>query len=84
MATNQESLQASLRARSSSTANLTFNGDWIAVFNFDSIPAGTFSERMLRWINARLSASHPTLAMAQSAYAASKSVTRWSDIRDVT
>jgi hypothetical protein len=84
MATNQESLQASLRARSGSTKNLTFNGDWHAVFDADSIPAGMFNERLLNWINFRLSSSHPSLPMAQAAYAASKSVVRWSDITNVT
>ncbi len=84
MATNAESLQASLRARSGSTKELEFSGDWHAVFDFDSIPAGTFNERLLNWINFRLTQSYTSLLRAMQEYAASKSVTRWSDITNVT
>ena len=84
MATNQESLQASLRARSGSAANLTFNGDWHAVFDADAIPVGMFNGRLLNWINFRLTTTYPRVQEAQAAYAASKSVVRWSDITNVT
>lgn len=83
MPKNQESLHDALRTRSGSVKNLTFNGDWVAVFDADGISAGTFNERLLKWINFRLSASHANLAGAQAAFAASKSVTRWTDITSV-
>lgn len=83
MATNQESLQASLRARSGSTDELSFNEDWIAVFDADAIDPGMFNERLLMWINAELTASYTSLLRAQSEYAASQGVTRWSDLTTI-
>lgn len=61
--------QASLRAVTGSTTNETYDGDWNKLFDLDSIPVGTTDERMLQWINAKLTRSYTNLAEAQQALA---------------
>jgi hypothetical protein len=42
-----------------------------------TVAAGTFNERMLRWINIVLSATHNNLPSAMQAYAVNKSAFNW-------
>ncbi len=81
MATNQEGRQAGVRAITGTA--LTYNGDFEALFDHESIPAGTFNGRLLAWINARRSASFTSLPQAMAAYAAAHGFTRWSDINTI-
>lgn len=78
---NQSKRQAAVRALSSSA--LDHNGDWHALFDLDSIAAGTFNERLLAWLNAQLSASHAGLPEAQAAYADALGAISWSALDDV-
>lgn len=81
MTTNQEGRQAGVRTITGTSR--TYNEDWIALFDHESIAAGEFNERLLAWINGRLGTSYASLLQAQSAYAAAHSFTRWSDINTI-
>lgn len=61
--------QASIRAVTGSTTNETYDGDWHKLFDRASIPAGTLDERLLRWINAKLTKSYTSLPEAMQALA---------------
>lgn len=61
--------QASIRAVTGSTTNETYDGDWNKLFDRAGIAAGTTDERMLRWINAKLTKSFTNLPEAQQALA---------------
>lgn len=76
---SQQSLrQASIRAVTGTA--LTYEGDWHALFTMDGISSGftdsqgvfrpaTYDERLLAWINLKLSASYVNLPEAQQALA---------------
>lgn len=78
MNTNQELRQASVRAVTGTT--LTYNGDWMALFDMEGIAAGPFNQRFLAWINARLSSAYTELNGAKAAFAAAEGVARFADI----
>lgn len=78
---SQGTLQASIRAVTGTA--LSFNGDWLALFDAAGIPAGTFNERLLQWLNAQMGTSYASLPGAQAAYAASQGATTWSAIRSI-
>ena len=68
---SQQSLrQASIRAVTSTAHD--YNGDWHALFDAAAIGPGTYEERLLQWINARLSASHTEINGAMAAFAAAE------------
>ena len=67
MATNSEAKQASVRGVTSTTG--TYNEDWLALFTARSIPAGTFNERLLAYINGELSTSYTDINLALQAFA---------------
>jgi hypothetical protein len=75
-------LQASIRA-STGTAH-PLQGDWLALFVAAGITTGSFNERMLRWLNAQLSASHTALPVAQQAFAAEQGVADWDAVTTIT
>lgn len=60
--------QASVRTVTG-TAN-TYEGDWHALFDLASIPAGEFNGRLLSWINLKLSAAYTEINGAMAALAA--------------
>lgn len=70
--------QASIRAVTGSAE--TYEGDWHRLFDRDGIPVGHFNERMLRWINARLSAAYTSIVEAQAAMAALEGAYNWSSL----
>lgn len=72
---NQSDKQASIRAVTSTTG--AYEEDWHALFDLHSIDAGTFNERLLGWINAKLAASYTNLNGAQQALAAANGVDNW-------
>ncbi len=53
----------------------TYEQDLLAAFAVDSITTGSFNERFLAWINAKLSTSHTNLTAALQDYAITKSAT---------
>lgn len=76
--TSQGAKQASIRAVTA-TAN-TYEGDWHALFDLNSIPVGTYDERLLRYLNVKLSASYTNLPEAMQAFAAANGATNWSSL----
>jgi hypothetical protein len=79
---NQSLRQQSVRS-STSTA-LTHNGDWHALFDGASIPAGPFNGRMIAYLNAQTGNTTPGLVAAQAAYAASQGRGSWNDVTELT
>ncbi len=67
MATNPEAKLTSVRGVTSTTG--TYNEDWLALFTARSIPAGTFNERLLAYINGELSTSYTDINLALQAFA---------------
>ncbi len=59
--------QASVRAVTGTSEH--YEGDWHALFDLAGIPAGQFNERLLQWINLRLSAAYTFLDSAMQALA---------------
>ncbi|HKJ95207.1 MAG TPA: hypothetical protein VKA32_06230 [Gammaproteobacteria bacterium] len=55
----------------------TYSGDWHALFDAHSIGGRTFNERLLNWINAKLSADHDNINAAMQAFAADQGVADW-------
>lgn len=74
--------QASLRGVTG--IDETYDGDWLRAFDVDTVPAGMANERLLRWINAKLTAAYTNLPEAQQAYAASKGAYNWSSLGTFT
>lgn len=65
--TQQGLRQASVRAVTGTTG--TVEGDWEALFDAASIPAGPFNGRMLAWINLKLSKAYTEVNGALQALA---------------
>jgi hypothetical protein len=82
MASNQEARQTSIRAVTSTTGSV--NEDWIALFTTRSAPAGQFNERMLAYINTKLSTSHTNINDAMQALAANQSADSFSSMGTFT
>ena len=82
MATNQEARQAAIRAVTSTTG--THDEDWIALFTARSAPAGQFNERMLAYINTKLSTSYTNINDAIQALAANQSADNFSSMGTFT
>lgn len=75
---NQGLRQASVRAVTETTG--TVSGDWHSLWDDEEIAAGTFNERMLAWINGRLSASHTNINEAMFAFAENEGVGNWNEL----
>lgn len=78
---NQSGVQQAVR-NATSTA-LSYQGDWHALFDADGIAAGTWNERMLAWINAKLGSTYANIGDAQQAYAVDQGFYNWSSMDTV-
>lgn len=84
MATNQESIHAAVRVRSSTARD--YNSDWLEMMALDGFTTGTFNERQLGWLNAELvtdgdtDAPYSSIVEAQTAYAVRQGFKRWTDM----
>lgn len=76
--TQQGLRQASARAISGFAPGANYNEDLLRLFDAQGIPAGTFDERQLRWINARLGSSYTNLREAMQVYAVGQGAYNWS------
>jgi hypothetical protein len=76
--TQQGLRQASARDLSGFATETNYNEDLLRLFDAESVPAGTFNERQLRWINTRMGASYTNLDEAMQAYATSQGAANWS------
>jgi|TARA_R110000796_G_scaffold31684_1_gene83813 hypothetical protein len=82
MATNQEARQTSVRGVTSTTG--TYDEDWVALFTARSAPAGTYNERLLNYINTKLSTSYTNMNDALQALAANQSADNFSSMGTFT
>jgi hypothetical protein len=78
---NHSRMQAAVRALTST--ELTWEGDWHALFDDQGIDAGPFNGRMLDFINQVMSASYTSLPEAQQAYAEALGYNNWSALDTV-
>ena len=82
MATNSEARQTSIRAVTSTTG--TYNEDWLALFTARSIGAGSYNERLLAYINNKLSTSYTDINVALQALAVNQGDDNFSSIGSFT
>jgi hypothetical protein len=75
---NQQLRQNSVRAVTGTA--YFYEDDWHALFDLDGIAEGFFNDRMLAWINFRLSSSYQFLSDAMQAFAIDQSATSWSEL----
>jgi hypothetical protein len=73
--TNQSDRQAD--ARSSTSTTLTYEGDSLAYFDSQSVPAGDYNGRLLAWINQALGTSYTEINGAKNALAVSGGAPTW-------
>lgn len=76
--TNQGLRQDSVRAVTGTA--LDYNGDWMALFDQASIPAGDFNGRLLQWINKKLSTSYVDIDSAMQAFAVNQGAPDWDSL----
>ena len=81
MTTNQEARHQDLRDQTATAHKVS--SDWHAYWDAQGVASGTFTERMLAWINTVLGSSHTNVAGAMHAYAAQYGFARFSDINDL-
>lgn len=77
---NQGLRLASAQAISGFVGDLPYNEAFLRMFDAEAVPAGTFNERFLKWLNARLVASYTNLPEAQTAFAVSLGLRAWDDV----
>lgn len=70
--------QASIRAVTGTSE--TYEGDWHALFDLAGIPAGHFNERLLAWINLKLTAAYTEINGAMAALAAANGAFNFSSL----
>jgi hypothetical protein len=80
--TNQSARQASIRAVTGTTG--TYNEDWLALFDLDGIPAGTFNERLYMWLEEQTGLAGLTLNELMVAYAVLQGVETWNELGTLT
>jgi len=78
--TQQGLRQASARELSGFATETNYNEDLTRLFDAQGVPAGTFNERQLRWINGSMAASYTNLNEAMQAYAESQGAYNWSSM----
>ena len=78
--TQQGLRQASARALSGFATETNYNEDFLRLFDASDVPAGTFNERQLRWINDRMGGGYTNLNDAMQAYATGQGFYNWSSM----
>jgi hypothetical protein len=79
--TQQGDLQASVRAITGTAYD--FNGDMMAMFDGAGIAQGSYSGRLLAWINSVLGANYAEVNGAMQAYAATLGAFNWSSLNTI-
>jgi hypothetical protein len=82
MSTNQELRQVSIRAVTSTTGTLP--EDWIALFDARSIPAGTYNERMIGYLQGELVSTVTNLPELMDLFAVNQGFDRWESMGTFT
>lgn len=81
--TQQGLRQAGARAISGFVPSTNYNEDFQRMFDVAGIPAGTFNERQLRWINYSLGTNYTDLTEAMQAFATAQGAYNWSSLGTV-
>lgn len=86
MASNiyQELRHAAVCSGLSITTPNSYNQDFMHMFAGAGFSNGTFNERLLRWINDKLSTSYDNINAAMTAYAVSKGPINWNSLNTIT
>lgn len=86
MASNiyQELRHAAVCSGLSITTPKSYEQDFFYMFDAAGFTAGTFNERLLRWINNKLSTSYDNINAAMTAYAVSKGPINWNALNTIT
>lgn len=79
---NQSLRQASVRAVTGTAYH--YEGDWLALFDAQSVTAGTFNDRMRVWLNSQMGTSYQFLSDAMHAYAVFQGFTSWDEMGTFT
>jgi hypothetical protein len=83
MGANQEGVHASVRAATGTS--LDYLSDWHALFTANSVAAGPWNERMLKFLNTNLGTSYARLTDAMNAFAISQGFPGgWNDMNSFT
>ncbi len=88
---NQGNVQQSVRDRSGSLINRSYNEDWMFLFDEEEVLPldGTFNGRMLNWLNTELEAAedpqapYADLPGAMQAYAEELGFYNWSSMTEI-
>lgn len=80
--TAQSARQGSVRAVTASSG--TYEGDWHKLFDANSLPAGTYDERLLRYINLKLTKAYTNVEEAMQAFAVANGAANWSSLGSFT
>lgn len=75
---NQSAKQASIRAVTSTEES--YEGDWHALFDLESLDDGAFNTRLLAYINKKLSSSYTELNGAMNAFAVANGAASWNEL----
>jgi len=76
--------QASARTLSGFATGSNYNEDLLRLFDSEAVPAGTFNERQLMFINARLGRAFLNINEAMQAFATASGATNWSSLGALT
>ncbi len=79
---NQQKRQQSVRGVTGTAYN--YEGDWVALFNARSIPAGSFENRMLAYINGQLLSNYTNVNDAMRAFAVNQGSPSWNELGTFT
>ena len=74
--------QAAIRAVTGTAYD--YNGDWSALFDLASIPAGGWSGRLLAWINLKLGTDYTSVAGAMAAFATANGAVNFGSVGTFT
>lgn len=70
--------QASVRAVTGT--ELSYEGDWHALFDLMEVPEGDFNGRLLAYINAQMEETFPEVNGAMAAFAVDQGALTWSQM----
>lgn len=80
---NQSLVLSSIVDLHPEASDLSWEGAWHSLWNWQGVPPGTWNERMLAWINAVLGASLSNLTDAMNLYARVGGYQDWSALASV-
>jgi hypothetical protein len=77
----QSDLQQSIRDLTGTTWNV--EGDFLALFDAESVPAGTFNERLKMWADQRTGGTYPDIMGSLNAYAVILGFDAWNNVASI-